>query len=158
MKRKARGAQRPRHIEQIGEGASTAHRSDSPAQQFVQRFPSPGVDDDTDAPLLVLTTTGSEVHAGEIARALVERRLAACVHLDAIKSVYRWKGVIEEGQEWRLVVKTTRGRAVQVVQTIEAMHDYDVPAILVLSVAAATPAFAAWLVAETAAAEASPEG
>ena len=39
MQRKAHGAQRPRHIKQIGEGASTAQRSDVPAQPFIQRFP-----------------------------------------------------------------------------------------------------------------------
>ena len=39
MKRKAHGAQRPRHNNELGEGASTAQRSDSPAQQFIQRFP-----------------------------------------------------------------------------------------------------------------------
>ena len=38
MKRKAHGAQRPRHNNELGEGASTAQRSDSPAQQFIQRF------------------------------------------------------------------------------------------------------------------------
>jgi hypothetical protein len=41
MKRKAHGAQRPRHIPQIGEGASTAQHSDSPAQPWIQRFPQP---------------------------------------------------------------------------------------------------------------------
>jgi len=41
MKRKALGAQRPRHNNELGEGASTAQRSDSPAQQFIQRFPWP---------------------------------------------------------------------------------------------------------------------
>ncbi len=39
MQRKAHGAQRPRHINEIGEGGSTAQRSDAPAQQFIQRFP-----------------------------------------------------------------------------------------------------------------------
>ena len=41
MKRKAHGAQRPRHNNELGEGASTAQRSDSPAQPFIQRFLSP---------------------------------------------------------------------------------------------------------------------
>jgi len=49
MKRKALGAQRPRHNNELGEGASTAQRSDSPAQQFIQRFHRRGSENEVSA-------------------------------------------------------------------------------------------------------------
>ena len=63
---------------------------------------------------IVLTTTGTREEAGKIARALVERRLAACVNVVAIESVYRWKEAVESAQEWLLLVKTTAAASDQV--------------------------------------------
>ena len=53
---------------------------------------------------IVLTTTATREDAGKIARALVDRRLAACVNVVAIESVYRWKDAVESADEWLLVI------------------------------------------------------
>jgi periplasmic divalent cation tolerance protein len=69
---------------------------------------------------IVLTTAGTREEAGKIARALVERRLAACVNLvGPMQSVYRWKGAVETAEEWLLVVKTTAEAVHQVRAAIE---------------------------------------
>ena len=48
---------------------------------------------------IVLTTAGTREEAARIARALVDRRLAACVNLTGpIQSVYRWKGEVETAE------------------------------------------------------------
>ena len=81
---------------------------------------------------------------------LVERRLAACVAvLPKIVSVYRWRGVIERADEAVLLAKTRASAAEAVMAALRATHPYDVPALLVLPVAAASAAYGAWIEAET---------
>lgn len=94
---------------------------------------------------LVLTTVGSESLARAIASELVEGRLAACVHIDAIDSVYEWQGRIESGHEWRLVIKTTAARYPEVEAAIRALHDYELPAILALPMSEVWAPFGDWV-------------
>lgn len=86
-----------------------------------------------DAPLLVYTTFPDEATARSIARALVERKLAACVNLlPGMTSVYAWEGAIEEAGEIVGIVKTRKERAEAVSAAIRELHPYDTPAILFL--------------------------
>ncbi|MCB2071832.1 MAG: divalent-cation tolerance protein CutA, partial [Ottowia sp.] len=57
--------------------------------------------------LLVLTTVATQADAQVLARSMVEQRLAACAHIEAIDSVYRWQGAVQQEGEWRLLLKTT---------------------------------------------------
>src|SRR5438105_1890710 len=85
--------------------------------------------------IVVLSTAGSEAEANQIARALVERRLAACVNvLPNIKSIYRWKEKIEESGEWLLVIKTTKTAFVQVRDAIQNLHSYELPECISLAI------------------------
>jgi periplasmic divalent cation tolerance protein len=95
---------------------------------------------------LVLTTAGSKEEARKIARALVERRLAACVNIvPQIESVYRWEGKVEEAQEWLLVVKTT-GAAFELVRdAIGELHSYDLPECICVSIEGGSEAYLEWI-------------
>lgn len=76
------------------------------------------------------TCCGSRAEAEKIAAVLVERRLAACVNISQVKSVYRWQGDVETGKEWRLICKTTEGELREAVRCIRENHSYDLPAIV----------------------------
>ena len=58
-------------------------------------------------PIAVVTTVASREEAHQLARALVERKLAACAQISAIESVYTWKGEIQlwtdQSAAWRPV-------------------------------------------------------
>ncbi len=95
--------------------------------------------------LAVLTTVDSRQQADAIARALVSRRLAACVQISSIDSVYFWKGKIQEDREFRLLIKTTEERYGQVEDAIRELHTYDLPAIVALPVTRAWEPFADWV-------------
>ena len=106
--------------------------------------------------ILVCTTVGTEVAAQSLARLVVTRRLAACVHLERIQSTYRWQGQVQEETEFRLMAKTTAARVHQVQAAWAAVHPYEVPAIWTVEAQVLTPDFAAWLAEETS--EESPNG
>jgi len=100
--------------------------------------------------VLVLTTVPSEALGHEIARALVDERLAACVNISApMTSVYRWKGKAERDTEHQLVVKTTEERLADVERRIRELHSYELPEFLVIEVSSGSDAYVNWVNAET---------
>ena len=95
---------------------------------------------------LVLTTASSSDEARNIARALVERRLAACVNiLPQIESVYRWKGKVEEAQEWLLIIKTTAAGFERVRDVIRELHSYELPECVCVSIEDGGPEYLKWI-------------
>ena len=95
---------------------------------------------------VVLTTCGSQQEGRRIARALVEKRLAACVNLvPNIESVYQWHGKIETASEWLLIIKTTAGAAGSLRDAIHEIHSYDVPEFVVLAIEDGSDAYLEWI-------------
>ena len=84
--------------------------------------------------------------AGRIARTLVEEGLAACASiLPAMRSIYRWKGQIEEAAEQLLVIKIQQARYPAVQDRIRALHPYELPEIIAVPIADGLPAYLTWL-------------
>jgi periplasmic divalent cation tolerance protein len=81
------------------------------------------------AETLLVTVTAPPDAATDLARALVEERLAACVNRLDCRSTYRWDGAVHEDDEELLVVKTTAARFDDLRARVEALHPYDLPAI-----------------------------
>jgi periplasmic divalent cation tolerance protein len=100
--------------------------------------------------VLVYTTFPSIVEAEQVGRALVERRLCACVNiLPGMVSLYWWQGAIERGDEVVMIIKTRAALAEPVRATVRKLHAYATPAILVMPVESIDPDYHAWIVAET---------
>ncbi|WP_376794048.1 divalent-cation tolerance protein CutA [Thermogemmatispora sp.] len=100
--------------------------------------------------LEVRTTIDSEEGAREIARQLVEQRLAACVQISGpIQSVYWWQGQIEQAQEWLCSAKTRADLYGAVEQAIRAVHSYEEPEIVAVPLVAGSEGYLRWLAAET---------
>lgn len=88
--------------------------------------------------------------ATRIGAALIDRRLAACVHVGApFRSRYRWQGAVEEAEEVPLSAVTRADLFEAAAEAARALHPYETPGILALPLAAATPDYAAWVRAET---------
>ena len=98
---------------------------------------------------IVLTTTASDEEAERIARALLEEKLAACVQVQAVTSLYRWKGEIACDAERLLFIKTTADRWDAVRDRIVALHSYETPEILRVPVEAGLDRYLAWIEDET---------
>ena len=97
--------------------------------------------------VIVLTTLPAEGdRATAFARALVEDRVAACVNvLPEMRSIYRWKDVIEDEPERQVVIKTSRDRLDQLRERLEALHPYEVPELVVVPVIDGGPAYLDWV-------------
>ena len=93
--------------------------------------------------LLVLTTEADQIKAGELAEQLIKRRLAACITLMPVQSIYRWQGEIERSEEVQLLIKTSSQGLEELLAALEALHSYDTPEILHM-VAQAGDAYGAW--------------
>lgn len=101
------------------------------------------------SPLLVVTTVGTLDEARALARAMVERRLAACAQITAIESVYRWQGAVAQEPEHRVLFKTRASAYAEMEAAIRALHPYELPAIHAVTTAQAYAPYAEWVAAST---------
>jgi periplasmic divalent cation tolerance protein len=100
--------------------------------------------------IVVLSTAGSPDEAHRLAMQLVEKRLAACVNiLPAVRSVYRWKGAVEDGQEVMLLIKTRRPLLKNLEKELRAVHSYEVPEMVALPVVEGLEDYLNWIDMET---------
>lgn len=91
-------------------------------------------------------TFASEAEAGSIARKVVEERLAACVNiLGACRSVYRWKGKIEDAAEVAAIFKTSAEASEKLMRRIVELHSYHAPALAVWPIASTTDVYRDWV-------------
>lgn len=98
----------------------------------------------------ILTTLPDPTTARQLARHLVEARLAACVNvLEGCTSVYRWQGAVEEASETVLVIKTAQERYPALETFLRQQHPYELPEIIALPIAQGLPEYLDWVRAET---------
>ncbi|HEV7694411.1 MAG TPA: divalent-cation tolerance protein CutA [Hyphomonadaceae bacterium] len=98
----------------------------------------------------VYVTCSDRQTAARIARVCVDERLAACANIgEAIESIYRWKGQIEEALEFPLLLKTRAELFGKLAARVKAEHPYETPCIIASELVAIDPGYAAWLEAET---------
>ncbi|HDS45561.1 MAG TPA: divalent-cation tolerance protein CutA [Methanomicrobia archaeon] len=93
----------------------------------------------------VLLCTASEGESEQLAKLLVEERLAACVNVTAVRSFYRWQGELCADKECLLIIKTVKSKIDRIVARINEVHSYEVPEILVLPVVAGSEQYLEWV-------------
>ena len=100
--------------------------------------------------LIVLSNLPDRDAALALAKALVERRLAACVNVLAeCSSVYRWRDAIETAPEVPVLIKTTAERYPALEQAILELHPYELPEIVAVPLHRGLPGYLQWVAAET---------
>jgi periplasmic divalent cation tolerance protein len=99
---------------------------------------------------IVFVMAANEEEASTIARTLVEERLAACVNLIApVRSIYRWRGAIEESLECLLIIKTSARRYSKLERRVKELHSYDVPEIVATALAHGSSDYLNWIMEST---------
>ena len=100
----------------------------------------------TNDQIVVLMTTRNAEEATRIAEMLVERKLAACVQmLPPMTSIYVWKGEVERASEILLIAKSTQAKFDELEEAVRAIHSYETPEIIALSIVAGSPSYLSWL-------------
>jgi len=95
---------------------------------------------------IVYMTAGNTDEASRIAKALIQRRLAACVNIiDGMHSIYEWKGTLQDEREVVMIAKTHADCLPELVEAVKAIHSYDCPCIVELSVSGGNNAFLDWV-------------
>jgi periplasmic divalent cation tolerance protein len=98
-------------------------------------------------PVIVLTTVGASFDSANLAKHLVEQRLAACVNIVLqVRSIYRWQGKIEDDGEQLLLIKTTEERVGALRDALFARHPYEVPEFVVLPIDRIEGPYRQWLI------------
>jgi periplasmic divalent cation tolerance protein len=96
--------------------------------------------------IVVFSACSSTEEGHQIARKLVDARLAACVTVTpGVRSFYRWKGAVEEAEECMLVIKSSRDLFDRLRLELEKAHTYEVPEVVAVAIVAGAPNYLAWL-------------
>lgn len=96
--------------------------------------------------LQISTTAGTREVAERIAVELVDRCLAACVHVAGpIQSVYRWEGKVESAEEWTCVAKSSRRHLEAIQKLLKELHPYEVPELVATPIVGGSEAYLKWV-------------
>jgi periplasmic divalent cation tolerance protein len=94
---------------------------------------------------VILTTVGDKDEADRLAEMLVSRKLAACVQITPVSSVYTWKGALQKEPEHLLLIKTAARRFDDVEAAIRQDHSYELPEIVRLPIDAGLAPYLDWI-------------
>nr|XP_033779322.1 protein CutA isoform X2 [Geotrypetes seraphini]XP_033779323.1 protein CutA isoform X2 [Geotrypetes seraphini] len=91
-------------------------------------------------------TCPNETVAKEIARGIVEKKLAACVNIiPQITSIYEWKGKIEEDAEVLMMIKTRTAKVQALTEFVRSVHPYEVSEVISLPIDQGNPPYLKWV-------------
>jgi len=99
---------------------------------------------------VVVFCTAPAGEAEDLARALVDARLAACVNVTGVQSFYRWEGAVQDESERLLIVKTEHRLLVPLIERIQELHSYDLPEIIAMPIVGGSAPYLDWIREETA--------
>jgi periplasmic divalent cation tolerance protein len=99
--------------------------------------------------IAVLTTFDDRSLAENLAKELLEKRLAACIQIAEIESFYRWKGNVENSKEFLCIIKTKKDLYEAVESEIKRLHSYEVPEIIALPILSGSKEYLSWIEEET---------
>ena len=80
--------------------------------------------------LLLITTVPNQLLAEQIAKELIEKKIAACISIKEIKSIYKWKRTLEENKEFELTIKSLPEKIDELTLILKEKIDYEVPELI----------------------------
>lgn len=100
-------------------------------------------------PIIIVSTYPNKKSITKIANELVQNKIAACVNISKISSIYSWQGKIENASEYLVLFKTTQKNKKSLKEKIKASHPYDVPEIAEINITSINTSYLKWLIEST---------
>jgi len=94
---------------------------------------------------IVYITAGNMEEARGIGKKLVEERLAACVNIFPITSIFRWHNKIDEVAEFGMIVKTNSEKVKEIERRVKELHSYEVPCVISLKIDEGSADYIKWI-------------
>jgi len=98
---------------------------------------------------MIISTYPNKNSISKIANELVKNKIAACVNIVKISSIYSWKGKIENTSEFLALFKTTQKNKKSLKEKIKATHPYKVPEIAEIDITSINKSYLKWIVDST---------
>jgi periplasmic divalent cation tolerance protein len=98
---------------------------------------------------MLYITAKDMTDAARIARHLLNKRLIACANVFPVRSLYRWKGKVEDAAEAVAICKTRKAVVRRAIAEAKKVHAYEVPCVVSYDMGPALAAYSAWIDAET---------
>lgn len=100
-------------------------------------------------PIIIVSTYPNKKSITKIANDLVQNKIAACVNITKISSIYSWQGKIENASEYLALFKTTQKNKKSLKEKIKASHPYDIPEIAEINITSINTSYLKWLIEST---------
>lgn len=97
----------------------------------------------------IYITVPTSEEAKRIANAIIDEKLGACANMYPITSVYKWRGNIEEEEEYALSIKTKTALVEQVTARVRELHSYENPCIICFGIKSGSASYLDWIREET---------
>ncbi|NJD52017.1 MAG: divalent-cation tolerance protein CutA [Candidatus Methanoperedens sp.] len=94
---------------------------------------------------IIYITAGDLAEARMIGRKLVEERLAACANIFPITSIFRWKGGIDEANEFGIIIKTRSDKVKEIEKRVKEIHSYEVPCVVSFKIGEGLTDYLNWI-------------
>jgi len=94
---------------------------------------------------MVFITCASDEEAKKLSDGLISGKLAACVNIAHVDSVFRWQGKIENQGERLMIIKSVKSKFDEIEKFVKANHSYDCPEIIAVKIEAVSDNYAAWV-------------
>jgi len=96
--------------------------------------------------MAVLITAPKEEEAVNIAKTLLEEKLAGCINIIRnVRSIYFWQGKIEDDSEVLMIVKTKADLFDKLSERVKSLHSYTVPEIIGIKIKKGSEDYLKWL-------------
>jgi len=96
--------------------------------------------------VVIFITTGTDEEAQEVAKTLLNNRLAACVNIvPKINSIFWWNDTLDSAQENLLIVKSRASLLNEIVKLVKEVHSYETPEIVALPIIDGNPDYLDWI-------------
>ena len=98
--------------------------------------------------IIIKTTFESKKDAEEIAKKLIDSKLAACIQLSEIESYFRWDNKTQQAKEYKLEIKTSSENYKKIEEFILKNHKYKIPEIVAIKIENGSKKYLDWVSSE----------